>query len=124
MAAKIYHWIGENPNILTSSANNVAFSEAGYRGNERIEIATDIQRFGSSSFHIGYVDPADNSVNPPNYYRRRTYLYDNSGSIDTVGQGDFAVAFWWKPTSESFYSEGGNHKTIIHSHLGMISSDS
>ena len=121
MTARIYHWTGENPNIHTSSANSLVFVESGYSGNERIEIATDVQRFGSSSFHVGYVDAADNSVNPPTYYRRRTYL-NASGTIDTVGQGDFAVAFWWKPTAESFYSEGGNHKTIIHSHLGMMSS--
>ena len=121
MTARIYHWTGENPNIHTSSANSVVFVETGYSGNERIEIATDIQRFGSSSFHVGYVDAADNSVNPPTYYRRRTYL-NASGTIDTVGQGDFALAFWWKPTSESFYSEGGNHKTIISSHLGLMSS--
>ena len=121
MTAKIYHWTGENPNIHTSSANSVVFVETGNSGNERIEIATDVARFGDESFHIGYVDAADNSVNPPTYYRRRTYL-NASGTIDTVGQGDFALAFWWKPTSESFYSEGGNHKTIIHSHLGMMSS--
>ena len=121
MTAKIYHWTGENPNIHTSSANSVVFVETGNSGNERIEIATDVARFGDESFHIGYVDAADNSVNPPTYYRRRTYL-NASGTIDTVGQGDFAVAFWWKPTAESFYSEGGNHKTIIHSHLGMMSS--
>ena len=121
MTTKIYHWTGENPSIHTSSMNNTVLTETGNSGNERIEIATDIKRFGSSSFHIGYIDPADANVNPPTYYRRRTYLRDNSDTISAIGYDDFAVSFWWKPTAESFYSHGGNHKTFISSHTGLIS---
>jgi len=119
MPNQIIHYIGENPSIYTSSMDGITLTKMGAGNQSRIEVSTDVSRFGDSSIHVGYIDPADAS----NYYRKQTYLFNlyPENDLSPIGNEDYTIAFWWKPTAETYYDYP--FKTLFSSGGGKVIND-
>ena len=119
MPNQIIHYIGENPSIYTSSMDGITLTKIGYSNQSRIEVSTNVSRFGDSSIHVGYIDPADAS----NYYRKQTYLFNlyPENDLSPIGNEDYTIAFWWKPTAETYYDYP--FKTLFSSGGGKVIND-
>ena len=109
MPNQIVHWVGENPSMHNSSMNNLVLTELAGGGADaspggKVQITADVSRFGNNSFYIGTDDTT---------LGKKASLRDYTGNLPVIGESDFTISFWWKPTSDAFYSWGGNHKYFI-----------